>query len=112
MTTLEQAFSLPIFSWPLRPRRPHIQNIHILSLQDLQHALAHKTCVACPLMLVDRLAHWWTGQKADESEDEDADEGTEGGGKSSWMSRIGSTVLEVLEHLEQVTEDWREPAKV
>ena len=52
------------------------------------------------------------GPKADESEDEDADEGTGGGGTSSWMSRIGSTVLEVLEHLEQITEDWREPAKV
>lgn len=52
------------------------------------------------------------GPKADESEDEDADEGAEGGGKSSWMSRIGSTVLDVLEHFEQMTEDWRVPAKV
>lgn len=33
-------------------------------------------------------------------------------GKSSWISRIGSTVMEGSWHAEQVTVEVREPAKV
>jgi hypothetical protein len=33
-------------------------------------------------------------------------------GKSSWTSRMGSMVVDVVEHFEQETRDRRDPAKV